>query len=106
MRLTSPRHCAYLARGRVLGLGEDTLARDIERLDGARRAYREALEAARASPTPESWARLLAAGKELSSATESKPKSRRRRGANAAEVIAADAEPGERVDAEAESRLE
>jgi hypothetical protein len=91
----------------MFGLGEDTLARDIERLDGARRAYREALDAARASPTPESWARLLAAGKELSSATESKPKSRRRRGgANAAEVIAADAGPGERVDAEAESSLE
>jgi hypothetical protein len=49
------------------------------RLDAARKAYREALEAARAKPTPEAWARLLAAGKELSSAEESRPRSRRGR---------------------------
>jgi hypothetical protein len=83
------------------------MAKDNERLDGARRAYREALDAARATPSPEAWARLLAAGKELSSATESKPRSRRRRGAaNPADVIAADAGTGERVEAEAEGGLE
>ncbi len=49
------------------------------RLDAARKAYREALEAARAKPTPDAWARLLAAGKELSSAQESRPRSRRGR---------------------------
>ncbi len=49
------------------------------RLDAARKAYREALEAARAKPTPEAWARLLAAGKELSSAEEARPRSRRGR---------------------------
>ncbi len=49
------------------------------RLDAARKAYREALEAARAKPTPDAWARLLAAGKELSSAEESRPRSRRGR---------------------------
>ncbi|HEX9244315.1 MAG TPA: hypothetical protein VF875_17895, partial [Anaeromyxobacter sp.] len=36
------------------------------------------LEAARASPTPEAWAKLLAAGKELSNAED--PRSRGRRG--------------------------
>lgn len=49
------------------------------RLDAARKAYRDALEAARQKPTPEAWARLLAAGKELSSAEESRPRSRRGR---------------------------
>ena len=48
------------------------------RLDAARKAYREALEAARATPTPEAWAKLLAAGKELSTAED--PRSRGRRG--------------------------
>ena len=48
------------------------------RLDAARKAYREALEAARATPTPEAWAKLLAAGKELSAAED--PRSRGRRG--------------------------
>jgi hypothetical protein len=48
------------------------------RLDAARKAYREALEAARGSPTPEAWAKLLAAGKELSAAED--PRSRGRRG--------------------------
>ncbi|HET8542523.1 MAG TPA: hypothetical protein VFL83_21795 [Anaeromyxobacter sp.] len=60
------------------------------RLDAARKAYREALEAARAKPTPEAWARLLAAGKELSSAEESRPRSRRGRRAAPERV-----EPGE-----------
>ena len=49
------------------------------RLDGARKAYREALEAARASPTSEAWAKLLAAGKDLSSAQEVRGGSRRSR---------------------------
>ena len=39
------------------------MPRASARLDAARKAYREALEAARARPTPEAWARLLAAGK-------------------------------------------
>jgi hypothetical protein len=54
------------------------MAKQNVRLDAARRAYREALEAARASPTPEAWAKLLAAGKELSTAED--PRSRGRRG--------------------------
>jgi hypothetical protein len=49
------------------------------RLEAARLAYREALEAARASPSAEAWARLLAAGKELSKATEPPPRNRRGR---------------------------
>ncbi len=40
------------------------------RLEAARKVYREALEAARARPSPESWAKLLAAGKDLSAAEE------------------------------------
>jgi hypothetical protein len=48
------------------------------RLDAARMKYREALDAARNSPTPEAWAKLLAAGKELSAAED--PRSRGRRG--------------------------
>ena len=51
-------------------------------LEAARRAYREALEAARAQPTPEAWARLLAAGRDLSAAEDPPPRNRRgRRGA-------------------------
>jgi hypothetical protein len=49
------------------------------RLDAVRRTYREALEAARANPTPEAWARLLAAGKDLSAAEEPRRRSRRGR---------------------------
>jgi hypothetical protein len=49
------------------------------RLDTVRKAYREALEAARANPTAEAWARLLAAGKDLSAAEEPKRRSRRGR---------------------------
>ncbi len=48
------------------------------RLDAVRKAYREALEAARESPTSEAWERLLAAGKDLSAAEA--PRSRGRRG--------------------------
>jgi hypothetical protein len=59
------------------------------RLDAARKAYREALEAARSSPTPEAWAKLLGAGKELSAAED--PRSRGRRGRRPA------ARPGEPV---------
>jgi hypothetical protein len=49
------------------------------RLDAARKAYRDALEAARRTPTPEAWSRLLAAGKELSAAEDPRPRSRRGR---------------------------
>ena len=49
------------------------------RLEAARVAYRAALEAARANPTQEAWARLLAAGRELSVAEQPPPRSRKRR---------------------------
>ena len=57
------------------------MAKVTSRLDAARKAYREALEAARGSPTPEAWARLLAAGKDLSAAQAPRSRSggRRRR---------------------------
>jgi len=65
-------------------------------LEAARRAYREALEAARAQPTPEAWARLLAAGRDLSAAEDPPPRNRRgRRGAGAPR-----AEPAPPVDIE------
>jgi hypothetical protein len=76
------------------------MAKPNVRLDAARKAYREALEAARGSPTPEAWAKLLAAGKELSAAED--PRSRGRRGRRrppreAAPVEAVEAaEPAER----------
>jgi hypothetical protein len=54
------------------------MAKANARLDAARKAYRESLESARRSPTPEAWAKLLAAGKELSTA-EDPPRSRRGR---------------------------
>jgi hypothetical protein len=54
------------------------MAKSNARLDAARKTYREALEAARRSPTAEAWAKLLAAGKELSAAED--PRSRSRRG--------------------------
>ena len=60
------------------------------RLDAARKAYREALEAARKGPTSEAWTRLLAAGKELSAAED--PRSRSRRGRRP------EARPAERVE--------
>ncbi len=62
------------------------------RLEAARKAYREALDAARQKPTPEAWARLLAAGKELSSAEESRPRSRRGRRPAAPERVEPPAE--------------
>jgi hypothetical protein len=55
------------------------MAKANPRLDAARRAYREALEIARRSPTSEAWAALLAAGKELSAAEDPRPRSRRGR---------------------------
>jgi hypothetical protein len=48
------------------------------RLETVRRDYREALDAARANPSPEAWAKLLAAGKELSALQEPKARSGRR----------------------------
>jgi hypothetical protein len=54
------------------------MAKQNARLDAARKAYREALDAARSSPTSEAWTKLLAAGKELSAAED--PRSRGRRG--------------------------
>ena len=48
-------------------------------LEAARGAYREALELARTNPSPEAWAKLLAAGKVLSSAQEPKKQAGRRR---------------------------
>ncbi len=54
------------------------MAKPNARLDAARKSYREALEAARTTPTPEAWAKLLAAGKELSAAED--PRARGRRG--------------------------
>jgi hypothetical protein len=54
------------------------MAKPNSRLEAARSAYREALEAARDRPTPEAWARLLAAGKELSAAEEPRQRSTKR----------------------------
>ncbi len=65
------------------------MAKPNPRLDAARKAYREALEAARANPTSEAWARLLAAGKELSAAAEPRPRSRRGRRPSAPRAEAA-----------------
>jgi hypothetical protein len=62
------------------------------RLEAARKAYREALEAARARPTPETWARLLAAGKELSAAEDPRTRGRRARRQDRADEPAADVE--------------
>jgi hypothetical protein len=57
------------------------------RLEGARTEYREALEAARACPTPEAWARLLAAGKALSSIEESPRQKRGRKSHRETDVV-------------------
>jgi hypothetical protein len=70
------------------------MAKSNPRLDAARKAYREALEAARTSPTPEAWAKLLAAGKELSAAED--PRSRARRGRRRAPAPGEAIEPTER----------
>jgi hypothetical protein len=72
------------------------MAKPNARLDGARKAYREALEAARSSPTAEAWARLLAAGKELSAAED--PRSRGRKGRRRAPAQAEPAGPAERIE--------
>jgi hypothetical protein len=79
------------------------------RIDAARKTYREALEAARACPTPEAWTRLLAAGKELSSAEEPRPRSRRGRRPAAEPPAGPTSEPGPATDAaevEVEGHLE
>ena len=55
------------------------MAKSNARLEAARKAYRESLEAARASPSGEAWARLLAAGKDLSTQTEPRSKAGSRR---------------------------
>jgi hypothetical protein len=55
------------------------MAKTNSRLEAARTAYREALDSARAHPTPEAWARLLAAGKDLSAASEPRVKAGGRR---------------------------
>ncbi len=71
------------------------MAKSNARLDAARKAYREALDAARAQPTPEAWARLLAAGKELSAAEAPPRRSRRgRRPASPPSAERADDAPG------------
>lgn len=64
------------------------------RLDAARKAYREALEAARKSPTSEAWERLLAAGKELSAAEDPRSRGRRGRRPQAQPQPAEQADPG------------
>jgi hypothetical protein len=71
------------------------MAKPNVRLDAARKAYREALEAARSGPTPEAWAKLLAAGRELSAAED--PRSRGRRGRRRGEHPADPAQPAEPV---------
>jgi hypothetical protein len=69
------------------------MAKSNARIEAARKAYRDALEAARATPTPETWTRLLAAGKELSSAEEPRPRARRTR--RPASPVPSDADPVE-----------
>jgi hypothetical protein len=77
-----------------------TMVKANARLDAARKAYREALEAARIGPTPEAWARLLAAGKELSAAEDPRPRGRRnrRREAPVAEIADATETTAERIE--------
>ncbi len=60
------------------------MAKTNNRVELARKAYRDALEAARAHPSPEAWAKLLAAGKELSLAQEPRPSRPGRRGRRSA----------------------
>jgi hypothetical protein len=57
------------------------------RLETARRVYREALDAARMSPTPQAWAKLLTAGKELSAAQEPRARGGRRSRRNTTPTI-------------------
>ncbi|GEJ57461.1 hypothetical protein [Anaeromyxobacter diazotrophicus] len=60
------------------------------RVDAIRKAYRDALEAARDRPSAEAWAKLLAAGKELSLLQEpraGRPGRRGRRASSAPPTI-------------------
>ncbi len=70
------------------------MAKENARLDAARTAYRHALEIARRSPTSEAWARLLAAGKDLSAAEDPRPRSRRGKRLQPHPDEAAHPEPG------------
>jgi hypothetical protein len=91
------RHLTPILRERfhrTSGISGGKMAKGNARLEAARKAYRDALDVARRSPTPEAWGRLLAAGKELSAA-EDPPRSRRGR---RPQVRAPIAEPGERVE--------
>jgi hypothetical protein len=76
------------------------------RVEAVRKAYRDALEAARAHPSSEAWAKLLAAGKELSSAQEPRATrpGRRGRGHVAAPPTIQDLEPEPERQAEPELR--
>jgi hypothetical protein len=78
------------------------MAKPNARLEAARSAYRAALDAARASPTPEAWAKLLAAGKELSQAEDPRSRGRRGRRRAAPPADAAEAAEPERAQAVAE----
>jgi hypothetical protein len=80
------------------------MAKGNARLDAARKAYRDALEIARRSPTPDAWARLLAAGKELSAAED--PRSRSRRGRRSERAPVERADPVEAAPAEPLEGLE
>lgn len=55
------------------------MAKVNARLDAARKTYREALDAARQTPSPETWAKLLAAGKELSACEDARSSGKRAR---------------------------
>jgi len=81
------------------------MGKAINRADAVRKAYRDALEAARAMPSPEAWARLLAAGKELSAAHEPQAARPGRRGRrpSAAPTIS-DLEPEQEVRPQPELR--
>ncbi len=54
------------------------MAKVNARIEDCSKAYREALEQARSNPTQEAWAKLLAAGKELSAVAEPQRAGRRR----------------------------
>jgi hypothetical protein len=70
------------------------MGKESNRVEMARKGYRDALEAARAHPSPEAWAKLLAAGKQLSSAQEPRAGRPGRRGRrSAAEPTIHDLEP-------------
>jgi hypothetical protein len=52
--------------------------KNLSRVDLARGAYKAAVDAARAEPTPARWARLLRAGKNLRDAIEDAARDRSR----------------------------